>query len=541
MLRKKNQKKDLQNKIERLEKENNQLKTRSQESKKLNVSAHNLSLYFATEQIDILIYNPDNEQLEKLDSSIQLNVLFSLPKNREELIDIIPYDEQEQFRNGLNKIGSKSPFKYQGKIHLVKDGVKETKQVEIVLINNSHTVTIVFKDISLFLKQKRELSKVKEKIDESDKLKSALLANVSHQIRTPLNSITGFSELLASGETDKSKRKEYIDIIKRQSKRILNLIDNISEISKLEAGKINLSSTPCNLSLLLNELALGFNQQRAAKRREMVELELILPETPVKEILSDSGRLQQVLLNIINFSQRNTLQGKIQFGYTIDEENKKVDFFIHDTSEGLTKEEQKVIFNRFMMTDDAEKTKLEDAGLGLTISREIIKAMGGKIWVESEIGKGTSFFFTIPYEKVTSEPVEETEYEVSEEQFYNWSNKVILIVDDEDVNAMFLDAVFQDTGARTLFAKNGLQAVELIKNINKIDLVLMDLKMPVMNGIEATRAIRKLNQTIPIIAQTAMVNQEDMNKCLDAGCNSTIIKPIEVEELLLKVNHYFAN
>ncbi|HBH48300.1 MAG TPA: hypothetical protein DDX98_06655, partial [Bacteroidales bacterium] len=357
----------------------------------------------------------------------------------------------------------------------------------------------------------------------------------------PLNSITGFSELLASGETDKSKRKEYIDIIKRQSKRILNLIDNISEISKLEAGKINLSSTPCNLSLLLNELALGFNQQRAAKRREMVELELILPETPVKEILSDSGRLQQVLLNIINFSQRNTLQGKIQFGYTIDEENKKVDFFIHDTSEGLTKEEQKVIFNRFMMTDDAEKTKLEDAGLGLTISREIIKAMGGKIWVESEIGKGTSFFFTIPYEKVTSEPVEETEYEVSEEQFYNWSNKVILIVDDEDVNAMFLDAVFQDTGARTLFAKNGLQAVELIKNINKIDLVLMDLKMPVMNGIEATRAIRKLNQTIPIIAQTAMVNQEDMNKCLDAGCNSTIIKPIEVEELLLKVNHYFAN
>lgn len=190
-----------------------------------------------------------------------------------------------------------------------------------------------------------------------------------------------------------------------------------------------------------------------------------------------------------------------------------------------------------MVIDKSEAGKLEDPGLGLTIAREIVKALGGRIWVESEKEKGTSFFFQIPFEVA-----DETHHHdgMPEELLltkpFNFANKVILIVDDEDVNAMFLEAVFQETGAQTIFAKNGIQAVDLLKSINKIDLVLMDLKMPLMNGIAATKEIRKFNKSVPIIAQTALASEEDKNECLSAGCNNVILKPIEVLELMQMVS-----
>jgi CheY-like chemotaxis protein len=182
----------------------------------------------------------------------------------------------------------------------------------------------------------------------------------------------------------------------------------------------------------------------------------------------------------------------------------------------------------------------DQTGLGLNIARSILKLLGGKLTYESDIEQGTSFVFNLPYEPapVHSRSIEE---ELAFNGKYKWNNKVILIVEDEEVNGLFLEAVLQETGARTLYAKNGLQAIELCKSISKIDLILMDIRMPVMNGLKATQEIRKFNTNVPIIAQTALTLEEDRQNCLLAGCNDTVIKPIEVEELLYLINKYFAH
>ncbi|QQS51352.1 MAG: response regulator [Bacteroidota bacterium] len=534
--RKANSSKNLEKNFKILEAENEQLR-KSLLDNSNHYSIEYFFKYLQTENVDLLIVNTENLTTKLLFQGQNMNVLLLFPNSILDLKNLLPDEDQESFLQTIKRSESKGTLKFRSKLNVQRNDFKETKPIEFVFSPlQQGSILLAIKDITELTKQQKELSKTREKMEESDKLKTILLSNISHQIRTPLNSITGFSELLATEEPDIIKRKEYIEIIKRQSKRILNLIDNISEVSKLESGKINISKTVCNLDLMLNELLLGLNQQRTETRKEAVSLELLLPEKKSPEVLCDTGRLQQVLLNLVYYSLRYTQQGKIQFGYQIDEISQKLEFFLHDTSDGLTKEEQKTVFDRFMVIDKSEAGKLEDPGLGLTIAREIVKALGGRIWVESEKEKGTSFFFQIPFEVA-----DETHHDGMPEELlltkpFNFANKVILIVDDEDVNAMFLEAVFQETGAQTIFAKNGIQAVDLLKSINKIDLVLMDLKMPLMNGIAATKEIRKFNKTVPIIAQTALASEEDKNECLSAGCNNVILKPIEVLELMQMVS-----
>ncbi len=529
--------KKLESKIKAIEAENEQLKKNLLDNSSHHAAEY-LSRYLQTENVDLFVVNTEDLTLKLMFQNQIRNVLMSLPSSIQDVKNLLPDEDQEAFLQSLKRAETKGTLRIRSKLNPQKSDLKEIKPVEFVFSPlQPGSILLAIKDITELSKQQKELLKAREKMEESDKLKTILLSNISHQIRTPLNSITGFSELLAAEEPDKIKRKEYIEIIKRQSKRILNLIDNISEVSKLESGKINISKTVCNLDLMLNELLLGLNQQRTETRKEAVSLELLLPDKKSPEVVCDTGRLQQVLLNLVYYSLRYTQQGRIQLGYRIDEAIQKLEFFLHDTSDGLSKEEQKTVFDRFMVIDNSEAGKLEDPGLGLTIAREIVKALGGRIWVESEKEKGTSFFFQIPFEIAN-----DTHHEVVlSEDFpeikpFNFANKVILIVDDEDVNAMFLEAVFQNTGARTIFAKNGIQAVDLLKTINKIDLVLMDLKMPLMNGIAATKEIRKFNKTVPIIAQTALASEEDKNDCFAAGCNNVILKPIEVLELMQMVS-----
>lgn len=500
--------------------------------------------YTIFEEIDIVLYDRESTQIEVLpDSNIDSRLIRRLLDNNTEINEIILGEDVVLFKTAINSLNEKPLTKIPIRINIGSEDLKDIRPYEIALINLPEIpkkILIVLKDISKEIKQKKDLLKTKEKIEESDKLKSIILSNISHYIRTPLNSVTGFSELLASSDSE-LKRKEYIEIIKRQSKRILSLIDDLSEIAKLESGNIIISRIPCNLNLILKELLLGINHQRAKAQQELVEIKLDLPEDKGLELSTDSGRLLQTLNNLINYSLRYTQKGSIQIGYRLDIAIQKVIFFVKDTSAGLTKEEQKNIFNKFTVLDNTESNKFEDPGLGLTIARNIIKTLGGKIWIESEENKGNSFFFTIPYEPVIVEESPVPELELKSELFYQWPNKVILIVDDEEVNAMFIEAVLHGTNVQVLFARNGQEAVDLCKSINKIDLILMDLKMPVMNGIKATTEIRKFNNKIPIIAQTALASEEDKNRSLNAGCNNIITKPIEVQELLFKVNKYLGD
>lgn len=404
---------------------------------------------------------------------------------------------------------------------------------KIIHLENPDVIIFSISDITKQEKIKKELTRAKEKAEESDKAKNIFLTNVSHEIRVPMNSIVGFAELINIGNISPDERKEYIKIIKNQSNHLLKFIDDISEIAKFEAGEIKLNKTACNLNLLLNELFVYFIQHRKQLKKDQVEIKLSIPEKKGVIISTDTGRLHQLLTNLLTNAFKYTEKGLVEFGY-LNKEG-KIEFFVKDTGVGLTKEEQKHIFDRFKISEETLTRKYEGSGLGLSIAKGIVKLLGGKIWIESEPGKGSSFYFNIPFEQVPEMETSSVEEENSLHK-YNWKGKIMLVVEDDEVNFKFIEALLTENQAKVLRANNGLQAIELFKTITKIDIILMDIKMPQMDGFEATRQIKKINSSIPVIAQTAYASDEDKEKCFNAGCNDQVSKPIDIDELLSKIN-----
>ncbi len=404
----------------------------------------------------------------------------------------------------------------------------------------SHPIIFLFTlmDVTRQEKARKDMLRLKEKLEENDTLKSIFLSNISHEIRIPINSIVGFSELLNIGNITPDEKREYINIIKNQSSTLLKLIDDIAELAKFETGDVNISKSPCNLNLLLNELLTSFSQMKKLQKKDHIELRLNIPDKNGILTYTDSGRLYQLMSNLISNAIKFTEKGFVEFGYTL-RDDARIEFFVKDTGIGLSKEEQKYIFDRFSKIEETIARKYEGAGFGLSIAKGITKLLGGKIWIESEKGKGSAFSFYIPYEEIPGSTIDHSLDEEIAFTGYNWKGKLILIVEDDDVNYKFIETLLLENNAKILRAKNGNQAIELCKSINKIDLILMDIKMPEMDGYEATREIRNLNKTIPIIAQTAFASDENRQKCLEAGCNDQISKPIDIEELLTKINNYF--
>lgn len=392
------------------------------------------------------------------------------------------------------------------------------------------------RDITRQDKAKRELTRAKERAEESEKLKNSLLVNISHEIRTPMNSIIGFSELLNIGNLAYHKRLEYVKTIRNQGLLLLKMIDDVVELTRIETGKVTIRKSPCNINLLMNEMLTFFNQFKISQNKEHLEIKVNYPENRNLIIYSDPGRLQQIISSLLNNSIRYTEKGSIEIGYKPISEQ-RIEFYVKDTGIGLSRDLQRKLFGR--PTDEENGAgRSEGPGLGLTIAKNIIRLMGGKIWVESELGQGSTFFFTIPYEDVPPayhEMAPEEEYIISS---YNWKDKVILIAEDDEINYKFLEAVLHDTSAQVLHARNGIEAVDLCRSISKIDLVLMDLKMPEMDGYEATRQIRQFNRRIPIILQTAFIRDEELPKCFEIGCSDFITKPIEIRKFFEKVDGF---
>jgi signal transduction histidine kinase/CheY-like chemotaxis protein len=403
----------------------------------------------------------------------------------------------------------------------------EISRLKELLISNHN-------DNTLQEKNRRELIKAKEKAEESERLKNTLLTNISHEIRTPMNSIIGFSELLNIGNLNYEKKREYINTIRNQGNLLLKFIDDIVELIKFESGKVIIARTKCNLNFLLKEILLITNQQKIAYNKESLDIKPVTPDKNGLVVYTDPGRLQQVISNLINNSIKFTEKGYIEFGYKLPVED-KIEFFVKDTGIGLSKEQQKNIFNRFA-EEEIVTRKYEGSGLGLTLSKHLVRLMGGRIWVDSEPGKGANFQFAIPFELATSESYDYSSVEEEHLPAYNWKDKVILIVEDDEINFRFLEAILHDTDTQILHATTGFQAVELCKSLNKIDLVLMDIKLPEMDGFEATRQIRQFNKRIPIVSQTAFAMEIDREKCLAVGCNDSITKPIDIKEFLEKIN-----
>lgn len=397
----------------------------------------------------------------------------------------------------------------------------------------------VFEDINERKKAEEERNKLtqlliqaKEKAEESDRLKSAFLANISHEIRTPMNGILGFAELLKSPELTPDLQERYIQIIEQSGNRMLNIINDIIDISKIESGQMNINIGETNVNQLLKDLYVFFSPEA---KKKGISLSLSVDEFDEEEfvILTDHTKLAQILSNLIKNAIKFTKQGSIKVGYEV--EPSELTFYIEDTGVGIPSDQTDMVFERFRQGSFLLTRNYEGAGLGLSISKAFVEMLGGRIWVTSELNKGSKFSFTLPYKVYQShEPNRQYYQQLRKDQMaIN-----ILIAEDDENNLMYLSAVLEEENARIYESTNGKEALEMVKKHPEIDLVLMDLKMPEIDGFEATRQIKKMRPTLPIVAQTAYAFAEDQEKAMSAGCDEYLSKPIKTHMLLEIVNKY---
>lgn len=373
-----------------------------------------------------------------------------------------------------------------------------------------------------------QLEEAKERAEQSDKLKSAFLANMSHEIRTPMNGILGFSQLLLEAESDE-ELKEYVEIINKNGNHLLTLIGDIIDLSKIEAGMLTINESEFSINELIDEVCKLFRNNNKIQDGR-VELKVRYSLNGADDvILSDRTRLKQVFINLLSNAIKFTNRGLVEIGYSIHE--KELLFYVKDTGVGMDEDQQEVVFDRFMQATVDHQPKYEGTGLGLAISKAFVKLFGGDIWLESTPGEGSIFTFTLPLHRGT-ESIFRNYIVNASHMDLNWSDKVILVAEDVTTNFLLIKTALKKTGANLIWAKNGQEAVDQIRIGTHVDLILMDVRMPVLDGYEATRQIKELQPGLPIIAQTSYAMDGDRDKSRNAGCDDYIPKPFNLEDFI---------
>ncbi|MBN1596717.1 MAG: response regulator [Bacteroidales bacterium] len=398
---------------------------------------------------------------------------------------------------------------------------------------------IMLDDLTNRIETEKHLQIAKVKAEEADRLKTAFLANMSHEIRTPMNAIIGFTELLISSSYNKKERKDYLNLIRKSSADLLNIIEDIIDVAKIESKQIRIKYKICNPFDILQDLqAVYYETLRRYGTNDDVELIIkVKQEERNITLYTDCERLKQVMTNLLNNAAKFTSKGFIEFGYKVVNQA-NIFFFVRDTGRGVPPGMKDKIFDRFVQVEKHNDTNCGGAGLGLAICKNIINLMGGKIWVESEEGKGSVFYFQLPIREVPNEIRNKVgQLKESENAIIDLSDKVLLVAEDDNINYIYLNEILKKTGAKILWAKNGLEAINLVESEEHIDLILMDIKMPEVDGLEASRYISGIKPEIPIIAQTALAVDGDKSKCLSAGCSAYITKPIESKNLFLLIRN----
>jgi signal transduction histidine kinase/CheY-like chemotaxis protein len=413
--------------------------------------------------------------------------------------------------------------------------IKEKQAAELIIFNNELALQIVENE-----KLTAELIKAKDKAEESDRLKSAFLANMSHEIRTPLNGILGFSQLLKDYKHIDERQQKYIIMIEKGGVRLLNIINNLIEISKIESGLSKVFVSSCNVNEQIEYIYTFFKPEVESKGMQIS----FQNSLPGKEafINTDREKIYAILTNLVKNAIKYSDKGTIEFGYIFNTVNKPPEllFYVKDTGIGISPENLETIFNRFDQVDKVRKREAQGAGLGLSIAKAYVEMLGGKLRVESEIGKGSTFYFTIPYNYVPKELIADKN-DVSTESIVNKIKKIKVLIAEDDPSSLFLlKEIFEKYSKVVLYAITGVETVEVFHNNPDIDLVLMDINMPNMNGYDATRAIRQYNKEVVIIAQSAHVFDSDREMAIEAGCNAFVSKPLNSALLLKLLIIYFS-
>ena len=378
------------------------------------------------------------------------------------------------------------------------------------------------RDITERLENRRQLIEAKEKAEESDRLKSAFLANMSHEIRTPMNGILGFTELLKENNLSVDRQGKYIEVIQRSGRRMLNTVNDIIDISKIDSGQVSISLSDFSVKEELESLITFFRPQA---REKGINISLSCGFNAEEDkVCADKTKFHSIVTNLIKNALKYTHEGFIEVGCKMNGDKRL--FYVKDTGRGIPPERQEAIFNRFEQADIEDVHALEGSGLGLAISRSYVEMMGGNIWVESEPGEGSVFYFTIAsncdnLKTGIRKPSVSYTGERPQKKFR------VLIAEDDDTSFLHLEVVLAKYAREIIRAQDGVELLEILRSDTDIDLILMDIKMPRMNGYEAARRTREINKKIPIIAQTAYALPGDKEKALDAGCDDYIEKPID--------------